>query len=109
MNHGVHRRSLRQAVKAAWWLDTDQDAAAIRAAGDLADMLDALRGVRVADQALSGMAVIDSKAAWHAATVHGKYLAILIELRLTPGTRPEQVSDDAADLISGLKASLADV
>ena len=105
--HGVHRRSLAKAVAAAWWLDPDTDAAAIRAAGDLSDMLDALRSTRMAEQSLQGVAVMDSKAAWHAATVHGKYLAMLEALRLTPSTRPEQVSDDAADLISGLQASLA--
>ena len=106
--HGVHRRSLARAVQAAWWLDTDQAAAAIRAAGDLADMLDALRASRMAEQVLLGMALLDSKAAWHAATVHGKYLAMLEALRMTPGTRPEQVADDTADLITSLKATLAD-
>lgn len=105
---GVHRRSLARAVKAAWWLDPDQDAAAIRAAGDLADMIDALRASRMAEAVFMGVGLLDSKAAWHAATVHGKYLQVLEALRLTPSTRPEQVADDTADLISGLKASLAD-
>ena len=105
---GVHRRSLIRAVKAAWWLDADQDAAAIRAGMDLADMVDQLRATRLAEQSLAGVAMIDSKAAWHAATVHGKYLQVLEALRLTPGTRPEQVADDTADLITSLKATLAD-
>ena len=105
---GVHRRSLVRAVAAAWWLDADQDAAAIRAAMDLADMIDALRSSRLAQAVMLGEALLDSKAAWHAATVHGKYLASLESLRLTPSTRPEQVADDTADLISSLKATLAD-
>ena len=75
---------------------------------DLADMLDQLRATRLAEQSLSGVAMVDSKAAWHAATVHGKYLAMLEALRMTPGTRPEQVADDTADLITSLKATLAD-
>ena len=105
---GVHRRSLARAVRAAWWLDPDQDAAVVRAAGDLADMIDGMRASRVLEQDLLGMGLLDTKAAWHAATVHAKYLDILTALRLTPATRPEQVADETADLISGLKASLAD-
>ena len=109
LQQGVHRRSLARAVRAAWWLDADQDAAAIRAAGDLADMIDGMRASRLVEQDLLGLGLLDTKAAWHAATVHGKYLDALVSLRLTPSTRPEQVADDTADLISGLKASLADV
>ena len=105
---GVHRRSLVKAVAAAWWLDADQDAAAIRAAADLADMIDSLRATRLAEQDLLGVRLMDSKAAWHAATVHGKYLQVLESLRLTPSTRPEQVADDTADLITSLKQTLAD-
>lgn len=103
---GVHRRALGRAVKAAWWLDADQDAAAIRAAADLADMLDLLRSTRLAEASLGGLQIIDSKAAWHAASVHQKFQAALSSCRLTPDTRPEQVADEAADLISELKRSL---
>jgi hypothetical protein len=106
---GVHRRSLARAVKAAWWLDHDQDAAAIRAAGDLADMLDQLRDRRAATMGFGNVVLVAadaSKEAWHAASVHAKYLAILEALRMTPATRPEQVSDDTADLISELRRSL---
>jgi hypothetical protein len=104
---GVHRRTLRQAVQAAWWLDADQDAAAIRAAGDLADIIDQLRLSRD-NQTMMGARHIDSKEAWHAAVVHGRYLAALEALRLTPSTRPEVVTDQAADLIDSLKRSLRD-
>lgn len=103
---GVHRRSLTRAVRAAWWLDLDQDAAAIRAAGDLADMIDQLRDWRMQQVNLTGLGVFDTKEAWHAASVHAKYLAALEQLRLTPATRPEQVADDTADLISSLRDSL---
>ncbi len=105
--HGVHRRALGRAVKAAWWLELDQDAAAIRAAADLADMLDAMRLHRHA-QASMIHSLIDTKEAWHAASVHAKFQAALEQLRLTPSTRPEQVSDQASDLISDLKRSLSD-
>ena len=105
---GVHRRSLGKAVQAAWWLDRDQDAAAIRAAGDRADMIAGMRASRLSEQDLLGIGLLDTKAAWHAATVHGKYLDALVSLRLTPSSRPEQVADDTADLISDLKRSLKD-
>ena len=105
---GVHRRSLGRAVKAAWWLDADQDAAALRAAGDLADMLDLLRATRVMEAQLLGLTMMDSKAAWHAASVHQKFQTALASCRLTPDTRPEQVADDTADLLTDLKRSLAD-
>ena len=106
MTHGVHRKALGRAIKSAWWLDPDQDAAALRAAGDLADMLDQLRATRQAEQRLLGVAMVDSKSAWHAASVHQKFQTALASCRLTPDTRPEQVADDTADLISELKRSL---
>lgn len=105
MTHGVHRRALTRAVRAAWWLDPDTDAAAIRAAADLADILDQLRARRL--DALSLMATAEpSKEAWHTASVHQKFQGALSALRLTPDTRPESVADDTADLISDLKRSL---
>ena len=106
--HGVHRRALTRAVKAAWWLDAEMDAAAVRAAADLADMLDLLRSTRLAEASLGGLQIIDSKAAWHAASVHQKFQVALAACRLTPDTRPEQVADDAADLIADLKRHLTD-
>jgi len=104
MNHGVHRRALTRAVQAATWLDLDTDAAAIRAAADLADMLDQLRASRL-DQLVSGM---DSKAAWHAASVHAKFQTALEQLRLTPATRPEVATDEATDLVATLRAVVTD-
>lgn len=109
MKQGVHRRALGRAVKAAWWLDLDTDAAAIRAAGDLADMLDQLRDRRASVMAFSGVTLIAadaSKEAWHAASVHQKFQGALASLRLTPDTRPEQVADDTADLLSDIKRNL---
>lgn len=102
------RRSLTRAVRAAWWLDADQDAAVIRAAADLADIIDELRTSRLATVTLMDVGAMDSRSAWHAASVHAKYLSALEQLRLTPATRPEQVADDTADLISSLKRSLTD-
>ena len=102
---GVHRRSLTRAVKASWWLEPDQDAAALRAAADLADILDDLRARRM-DTITLMLTSEPSKEAWHAASVHAKYQQALAGLRMTPDTRPEQVADDTADLITDLKRSL---
>jgi hypothetical protein len=104
---GVHRRALARAVRAAWWIDADQDAAAVRAAGDLADMLDLMRANR--PTTLAGLVVLDTKEAWHAASVHAKFQTALESLRLTPATRPETVTEDTADLISDLRRSLQDL
>lgn len=101
MKQGVHRRALGRAVKAATWLDPDTDAAAIRAAADLADIIDQLRDHR--QNTLLGM-VLDSKEAWHAASCHQKFLNALESLRLTPSTRPAQATEDAADLVTQLRA-----
>lgn len=108
MKQGVHRRALGRAVKAAWWIDPDQDAAAVRSAGDLADILDDLRSARIITQTHMAGLVGDeaSKKAWHAGSVHGKFQAALAGLRLTPETRPEQVADDAADLLTDIRKAL---
>ena len=70
-------------------------------------MLDLLRATRVMEAQLLGLTMMDSKAAWHAASVHQKFQTALASCRLTPDTRPEQVADDTADLISDLKRSLS--
>jgi len=98
---GVHRRALAKAVKAAWWIG-DSDGAAVRAAGDLADMLDLLRSQR--PTTLDGRVSIDTKEAWHAASVHAKFQTALEQLQLTPATRLEVVSDDTNDLVTELRA-----
>lgn len=101
MKQGVHRRALTRAVRAATWLDPDTDAAAIRAAGDLADILDQLRDSRQGSLLGGG---IDSKGAWHAASVHAKFQTALEGLRLTPATRPEVATEEATDLVTELRA-----
>jgi len=101
MKQGVHRRALARAVAAAWWID-DTDAAAVRAAGDLADMLDLMRSQR--PTTLDGRVSIDTKEAWHAASVHAKFQTALEQLQLTPATRPQVVSEDTADLVTELRA-----
>ena len=101
---GVHRRALTAALRAADW-HVDADEAAIRAAKDLADVLDALRRD---NQAALLHGYTDSRTAWHTANVHAKFLDQLRELRLTPATRPEPATADATDLVQTLRAVVAD-
>lgn len=98
---GVHRRAFTKAKHAAWWLE-DADAAAVRAAEDLADRLDSLR--RSTNPQLGGTpSSIDH---WRAAAVHSRFLQALEALRMTPGSRPESVTEADSDLIAALAETM---
>lgn len=93
---GLNRRRLAASVKAADWLNpTGVDAAALQVARDLADRLDAMR----AESTLFG----DARTAWHFGNVAAKYLAVLVELRLTPERRPDDDDEAADDLVATLR------
>lgn len=100
---GVHRRALVAALKAADWVGP-ADEAAVRAAKDLADILDALRRE---NQAALLHGYTDSKTAWHSSAVHRRFLDYLEALRMTPATRPAEATDDANDLVANLRAVVA--
>lgn len=96
----MHRRALAVAVRNADWLEPKgADAAALQVARDLADRLDAMRH----DPSLFG----DPRTNWHASNVAAKYLAVLVELRLTAERRPEAEAD-GDDLVATLRAVVAD-
>ena len=101
MEYGVHRRALIKAKKAAYWLE-DSDAAAIRAAEDLADRLDDLRKASVRN--LGG--ATSSQEHWRASAVHARFLQSLEALRLTPSSRPEGITTEDEDLIATLAKSM---
>ena len=103
---GVVRRALVAAIKDAEWIGP-ADAATVRAAKDLADVIDDLRTGRESELQLHGALGIDSRAAWHSATVHGKFLAYLEALRLTPATRPAVLPDSGTDLVTQLRSAIA--
>ena len=100
--HGVHRRALAKAKQAAYWLEPS-DAAAIRAAEDLADRLDDLR--TASEPTLGGQA--SSIDHWRASAVHARFLQALEALRLTPSSRPEGITEADDDLIANLAKSMA--
>jgi hypothetical protein len=100
---GVHRRALTNAVRAADWIGP-ADEATVRAAKDLADILDALRRD---NQAALLHGYTDSKTAWHSSAVHRRFLDYLEALRLTPATRPAEATDEADDLVANLRAVVA--
>jgi hypothetical protein len=96
---GVHRRALAVAVRDADWLEPKgTDAAALQVARDLADRLDAMRG--------EGSLFGDARTNWHVANIAAKYLAALVELRLTPERRPDAEAG-GDDLIANLRAVVA--
>ena len=98
----VHRRAFTKAKQAAWWLE-DTDLAAVRAAEDLADRLDSLR---TPAKSLIGDVEPDSLDHWRASAVHSRFLQALEALRMTPGTRPETVTEADDDLIAALAETM---
>ena len=100
---GVHRRSFAKAKLSAWWLE-DTDAAAVRAAEDLADRLDSLRRPSTG---LTGDIEPDSLDHWRASAVHSRFLQALEALRMTPGSRPESPTEADSDLIAALAETMA--
>ena len=99
---GVHRRAFHQAKQSAWWLE-DTDQAAVRAAEDLADRLDSLRR---RSKGLTGDIEPDSLDHWRASAVHSRFLQALEALQMTPGTRPESVTEADNDLIAALAETM---
>jgi hypothetical protein len=96
---GANRRALAAAVRVAEWLEPKgADGAALQLARDLADRLDVMRR----DPSLFG----DSREAWHLSNLAAKYLAVLVELQLTPERRPE-LEGESESLVATLRAVVA--